>query len=78
MSVFQKRFVILSVSAGGFHFAITFPPEKTISAIPDFCASNISLWDALETLCKIAKPAYKFEISYGGVIVVEPKSAPSD
>ena len=58
----------------GIRFAITFPPDKTIATIPDFCETNISMWKALKALCKNAKPTYKFEISDNGsgVVAVKP------
>ncbi len=66
----------------GFHFALRMaPPGKTrtaIAAIPDYSASDISLWRALTELCKIAEPAYKFEVDRWGVIVVEPKAPSSN
>ena len=62
----------------GFNFVLKTPPGKTRTAIPDYSASDISLWRALTELCKIAKPEYKFEVDRWGVIVVKPKAPSSN
>ena len=62
----------------GINFALEFPPGKT-GIIPN-CGmmKNASLWDALTHFCTIAQPAYEFEVTRSGVVVVRPKSLPSN
>ena len=48
-----------------------------VPVIPNVNASNVSLWEALNLVCKVIKPAYKFKVQ-GNVIMVMPKTMTTD
>ncbi len=48
-----------------------------VPVIPNVSAANQSLWEALQLVCKVCKPAYKFSIQ-GSVIMVMPKTMTTD
>ena len=48
-----------------------------VPVIPNVSASNQSLWDALQLVCRVVKPAYKFKVQ-GSIIMVMPKTMTTD
>ena len=48
-----------------------------VPVIPNVNASNVSLWEALNLVCKVIKPAYKFKVQ-GNVVMVMPKTMTTD
>ena len=48
-----------------------------VPVIPTVNASNMSLWESLNLVCKVCKPAFKFQVK-GNVIMVMPKSMTTD
>ena len=48
-----------------------------VPVIPNVNASNVSLYEALQLVCKVCKPAYKFSVQ-GSVIMVMPKTMTTD
>ena len=48
-----------------------------VPVIPNVNASNQSLWDALQLVCRVVKPAYKFKVQ-GSIIMVMPKTMTTD
>ena len=48
-----------------------------VPVIPTVNASNMSLWESLNLVCKVCKPAFKFQVK-GNVIMVMPKTMTTD
>ena len=48
-----------------------------VPVIPNVNASNQSLWDALQLVCRVVKPAFKFKVQ-GSIIMVMPKTMTTD
>jgi len=53
------------------------PAAGDVPVIPTVNASNMSLWESLNLVCKVCKPAFKFQVK-GNVIMVMPKSMTTD
>ena len=67
-------------NAGGNAFGAAASEEAAagdVPVIPTVNASNMSLWEALNLVCKVCKPAFKFQVK-GSVIMVMPKSMTTD